>query len=503
LNRAELAAAWAAVAGARPQAWQILVQGISDSGDPALMPDRDHPIWRSLAISAITPPVVERAPDRALALLSWISHGTWPALELDRLLRSARDDLLRVGARGELPDGWLWIATAFALHCELTGYLWPEPDDLEPLPDNLVGDLLSLCVRPVSELSPERQSRIRLDDDPITAMLRKRVIEHPEIESKIAAEIPALTEVAPEHAEIAELYEARPYPRGWRLPPVRRTDLRYYTLARQPRIAGRQPEYPDRPRVLAAGCGTGRHPISLALALPDCEVIGIDLSRASLAHAQRRAEAVKLENLRLAQADILGLEASLAPPEGFEHVECTGVLHHLSDPSAGWRALAGVTRPAGTLRISVYSERGRSDVVAARELARSLEIEGYDLDALRDLRRALDELPETDPARGVLRRIDAYTAPGLADLVMNPCEHRYRPNELQVALDEAGLEFLGMEFSDPHRYAKILHDWRARWPDDPQMLDLAHWDAWEEEHPETFTNMFTLWARRPDQRSGD
>jgi hypothetical protein len=28
------------------------------------------------------------------------------------------------------------------------------------------------------------------------------------------------------------------------------------------------------------------------------------------------------------------------------------------------------------------------------------------------------------------------------------------------------------------------------------MLDWEHWEAWEEEHPESFANMFTLWARR-------
>ena len=93
--------------------------------------------------------------------------------------------------------------------------------------------------------------------------------------------------------------------------------------------------------------------------------------------------------------------------------------------------------------------------------------------------------------------MDAYTAPGLADMVQHPCEHRYDPPGLGAALDDAGLEFLGMEADDPHRYAQRLHEWRSRWPDDPKMLDLAHWDSWEAEHPALFTNMYTLWARRP------
>ena len=96
----------------------------------------------------------------------------------------------------------------------------------------------------------------------------------------------------------------------------------------------------------------------------------------------------------------------------------------------------------------------------------------------------------------MLSRLDAYTAPGLADLVMNPSEHRYDPAGLGSALAGAGLEFLGMESGDPHRYAQLLHTWRSRWPDDPRMLDLGHWDTWETEDPDLFANMYTLWAQR-------
>jgi Methyltransferase domain len=496
LTRAELAAAWAATAGARTQAWPRLIGGLAASDDMDLVPDRSHPLWVELGHGAINAVGPARANDPALALLSRIRRGPLPELAVDRLLRSTRDRLVELCADGQLPGGWLLLATALVQHCEIAGYLWPEPEHFDALPDDRAGDLLWLCVRPPPTLTDTRYQRFRADDDPFTAPLRSRLIDFPAHEAEIAARLPVMGEIAGEHLAIAALYEARPYPRGWRVPRLRPTDLRAYVLAQHPRLVDQLPNYPDRPQILAAGCGTGRQPISLALALPGCDVLGVDLSRASLAHASRRATVAGASNLSLAQADLTTMTAPEAMAGGFDHIECTGVLHHLNDPDSGWAALSGLASPGATLRVAVYSERGRADVVAARALADTLNLRGHDMATLRALRKALEQLPDADPARGVLSRIDAYTAPGLADLVLNPCEHRYGPLDLGAALRTAGLEFLGIEFAAPHHYAQILHSWRARWPDDPRMLDWEHWEAWEEEHPESFANMFTLWARR-------
>jgi SAM-dependent methyltransferase len=498
LNQQKIATAWAGVASGRPDTWPPLLEALASADDPALVPDRTHPVWAGLIAAAGLPAPIARAPDRALALLSRIRRGPIADPAIDALLRQTRDALITACIDGALPGGWLLLATSLAEHAELADYLWPEPSGWDALPGDHPGDLLALCVAPLADQPTERRARFEDDESPMSAPLRRRLIEHPEQELRLADELERLTEIAPEHAAIASLYEARPYPRAWRPPPVRPMDLRAYVLARVPRLAEVLPTYTARPRVLAAGCGTGRQPLSLARALPDCEVLGIDLSLASLAHATRRARSAGLDQLRFAQADLTLLHGS---DLNYDHVECTGVLHHLAEPAAGWRALAACTRPGGTLRLAVYSERGRQDVVAARALAGSLGLRGHDLSTLRALRVALDALPEAHSARRVLMRVDAYTAPGLADLVLNPSEHRYDPPGLAAALDDAGLEFLGMESNDPHGYAQQLHAWRTRWPEDPRMLDLAHWDTWESEHPDQFRNMYILWARRPAESS--
>src|SRR5205814_5471700 len=110
-----------------------------------------------------------------------------------------------------------------------------------------------------------------------------------------------------------------------------------------------------RPRpvpILIAGCGTGRHPIQVARAYPDVEILAVDLSLASLAYAARMTELLGISNIIYRQADILKLGDL---DQRFAVVECSGVLHHLDDPLVGWRVLVKLLESDGLMRISLYS----------------------------------------------------------------------------------------------------------------------------------------------------
>ena len=54
--------------------------------------------------------------------------------------------------------------------------------------------------------------------------------------------------------------------------------------------------------------------------------------------------------------------------------ESVGVLHHLGDPLAGWRVLVDLLRPEGLMRIGLYSETARQDIISGRAL---IAEEGY------------------------------------------------------------------------------------------------------------------------------
>ena len=69
---------------------------------------------------------------------------------------------------------------------------------------------------------------------------------------------------------------------------------------------------------------------------PNSAVTAVDLSRASLAYAQRKTSELGITNVKYLQADILNL-GELG--QGFDIIESAGVLHHMNDPMAGWRVL--------------------------------------------------------------------------------------------------------------------------------------------------------------------
>ena len=74
-------------------------------------------------------------------------------------------------------------------------------------------------------------------------------------------------------------------------------------------------------------------------------MLAVDLSLSSLGYAQRKAREMGLSGIEFAQADLLELGAT---GRSFDVVECSGVLHHMADPFAGWRMLLSLLRPGGS-----------------------------------------------------------------------------------------------------------------------------------------------------------
>lgn len=200
--------------------------------------------------------------------------------------------------------------------------------------------------------------------------------------------------------------------------------------------------WPERPygaagRILVAGCGTAqaaRH----ALLRPDAEVVGIDVSSQSLEHTRRLADRHGLENLTLHQ---LAIEDTAELGRTFDHVVCTGVLHHLADPPTGLRALRAVLAPQGALTLMVYAPYGRAGVYLLQDYCRRLGVTTGKQD-LADLVATLRELPTAHPLSRLLRGTrDFHDDDALADALLNPRDRAYSVPELLEFLSAAGLRF--------------------------------------------------------------
>src|SRR5262249_4359341 len=152
--------------------------------------------------------------------------------------------------------------------------------------------------------------------------------------------------------------------------------------------------------------------------------------------ARRKTREFGLLNIEYAQADILELGSI---NRTFDRIESIGVLHHLAEPTAGWRVLVSLLRPGGRMRIGLYSELARRSIAEARA---RIAASGYRPTA-DDIRRCRqDIIRETDHWNLPIHVLDFYSLSGCRDLLFNVMEHRFTIPEIAAFLNENDLSFL-------------------------------------------------------------
>jgi SAM-dependent methyltransferase len=238
--------------------------------------------------------------------------------------------------------------------------------------------------------------------------------------------------------EVRAFYERHPYP-----PPVDSLDrYRQRWDDGQRRRADSHLFWPDEPyredrSVLVAGCGTSQA-AKYALRWPRAQVIGIDVSTTSIESTETLKRKYSLDNLEVHQ---LPVERAAELGRGFDHVVCTGVLHHLPDPEAGLRALRDVLAPRGAMQVMVYAPYGRAGVYLLQAYCRQLGI-GSSAQEIRHLATSLRALPPDHPLVPLLRNApDFQDEAALADALLNPQDRPYSVPQLFDLIGQAGLQF--------------------------------------------------------------
>jgi Flp pilus assembly protein TadD/2-polyprenyl-3-methyl-5-hydroxy-6-metoxy-1,4-benzoquinol methylase len=399
---------------------------------------------------------------------------------LEAELTAARRELLLQG--GGTDD----FAIALAMQCFLNEYVWRLGDDeaaaiarLQARDTPSAAELVALaCYRPLGAL-PEA----KLASAPTVLLQQQR--DEPAQERALAAAIPQLTPLrdAVSHA-VREQYEVNPYPRWARLPQADAPlTLAQFLAARFP-LAPLAPT-PAAPDFLVAGCGTGQFALELAQRFQLGAVTAIDLSRASLGHAARKAQEAGIA-IQFGQADILEIGAL---GRTFGLIECSGVLHHMADPFAGWRALVACLEPGGVVRAGFYSATARAAVTQARAWIATAGFAPTP-EGIRACRAALRR--DDNPAlRAFLNSADFFTTSACRDLFFHVQEHNLSLDEIAAFLRANGLTLLGLEVSEA-----VLAAYRARFPGDPVATDLDNWALFERDNPGTFAAMYQFWVQK-------
>lgn len=202
-------------------------------------------------------------------------------------------------------------------------------------------------------------------------------------------------------------------------------------------FAGRQ-SFANGFRALVAGGGTGDATIFLAEQLKhtDAHIVHLDMSQASIAIATARARIRGLTNITWLHDSLLNL-----PKLGldkFNYINCSGVLHHLSDPDAGFRALRSVLADDGAIGLMLYAATGRTGVYQMQALMRLVnapQADGTALDDARKIANTRDLLPSLPPFNGfklgeALHHDHKMGDAGVFDLLLHSQDRAYSVGEL-------------------------------------------------------------------------
>lgn len=422
---------------------------------------------------------------------------------MERFLTMARRVLPE--AAGERPGSTEGIGfySALARQCFINEYVFAVTADEARKVDDLqivIGDALEAgapipplwlaavaAYVPLCSIAFSGRLLERSWPDEIETLLTQQVRE-PAEEHRIGATVPRLTGIEDGVSlAVQQQYEENPYPRWVKVRRSSQADSIEAYLGRLFPLAAVDRSRPgNRMEILVAGCGTGQQPIRTAQRFPGARILAIDLSRRSLAYAARKTREMGVPSIEYAQADLLNL-ASL--DRRFDVIEAGGVLHHLADPGAGWRALLSLLRPGRFMLLGLYSAIARRDVVRLRK---SIAEQGYGTSA-DEIRRCRQDLMALAQGAGSAdgRPSDLFTISGFRDLLFHVQEHCLSLVEIERFLQENDLTFLGFDIA-----ADVLQSYRMRFPGDPSATNLRQWQVFETENPDTFVGMYVFWIQK-------
>lgn len=417
------------------------------------------------------------------------------SVEMERVLTSVRAALLHKANGANPDDTALRFACALAQQCFINEYVFTtsesEADLVGKLKQKNAAELTPLSLAALAMYEPlgalPNAVAIFKGDwpTPLKEVVTQQIGE-PAEERQIRDSIPVLTAIEDATSQkVRDQYEANPYPRWVQSAAAHEPVLLDDHLRRQfpgaPLHAAPARATTD---ILVAGCGTGRNAIEIAQKYRDVNVLAVDLSLASLAHAKRKTPRALANKISYGQADILNIGAI---GRSFDVVSASGVLHHLANPFAAWRGLLSVLKPGGVMHLGLYSEIARRDVVAVRKF---IADRGYG-STPDEIRRCRQELLNS-PHKGIARFADFFSTSECRDLLFHVQESRLTIPAIKAFLAENNLTFIGFEFEPG-----LMQQYRTVFAQAGQSItDLDRWHILETNYPDTFSAMYQFWVQK-------
>ncbi len=227
--------------------------------------------------------------------------------------------------------------------------------------------------------------------------------------------------------------------------------------------------------ILIAGCGTNQAAV-FAYTNRAAKVVAIDISQSSLDHQEYLKDKHGLSNLEL---HLLPIEELPTLGLHFDLIISTGVLHHLTDPLAGMKALAGSLRPDGAMGVMLYAKYGRTGVELLQSVFRDLGLRQDDA-SLRIVKETISFLGPDHFFQSYYKIApDLQYDAGLVDTFLHGRERSYTVEDCIDLVTSAGLVFQAWLYNAPY----YVHDVAASANDliaaVNALPDPKHWSVME------------------------
>lgn len=439
---------------------------------------------------------------------------------LERLFISLRQTLLFNTVQDmTIPSTHLELAHDLAVQAQLNEYVWPITKDEESIIEGLETLLLQVTqetewqlndIAPAIIILAEYKDLSKTDLAPVLSSEKVKqalknsnladIIDYAIINrdaeiqqaEKIPYWAPMNTRRNKVSIKVQNQYEENPYPRWKDIGFNTASSYQQALLKNFPQLNLSHWQGKNKLNVLVAGCGTGRQAIRLASYFNDLNIIAIDLSGRSLAYAQQQADKYNVNNIQFIQADILEFSDF---PMLFDVIECSGVLHHMENPEQGLQSLNALLSPTGVMKIALYSEAARKQVITFRDLiAKNKEQTGQALDQ-RLLRQALlmNQIP--GDWKEIINSPDFYSMSNCRDLIFHEQEHQFTPNKISELLANNQLDFIGMLPTTSARH--IFEQTKGKLNDSKiNNNTLENWQIVEQHNEEIFAGMYQFYCRK-------
>ncbi len=240
------------------------------------------------------------------------------------------------------------------------------------------------------------------------------------------------------------------------------------------------------PRVLIAGCGTGRKALEFGNSVPSAYVDAIDVNSQNLAFAKLRQEENQIRNVKFSFGDINMLDGNKTK---YNIIECSGLLHRSDNQERALSHLVSVLEPGGLILLGLYSSYARKEIIGIRDKFSNKEGAEMTVASVRAERKKLFS------SDGFTRSWmnfspDFYSADGFRDLFFNVQDHTYTLTQVSSLLKKNKLNFCGLVTSafQLGLDAQEIVNHRPN--------DINYWAEYEKRKSTTFGRIYQFWCQK-------